>query len=130
MPAVILRRVAATLLVLAVLVWAEFHLAADHWHSSWFTAPIWIGFVLAVPVIWIRKYTVRLRWCLALPLAAYLLMMGLFNPHPGFPKRLDIAVLFLFGGISAAQVRSVWEAARNYLKGGATRRAEDPGKNA
>ena len=109
------RAVIAALLVIASVAWAQFHLAA--WlheidgNYGWLIDPIWLGFLFALPVIWVRRYGVRLLWSVALPLAIYVFFVIVGNPHPGFPKRVDLALLFMSGGVCAAQVRSGWTAA-------------------
>jgi len=114
------RGVIAVLLVLALVAWALFHLRAmlddEGGNYRWLVDPIVMGFFAAIPVIWVRRYSIRVLCSAALSLAFYLLLIVALNPHPGFPKRVDLAVLIMFGGIFAAHVRSAWEAARNHLK--------------
>jgi hypothetical protein len=126
------RGVIAALLVLALVAWALFHLAAwlddEGGTYRWLVDPIWLGFLTAIPVIWVRRYSTRFLWSTTLPLAVYLLLIVAANPHPGFPKRIDLAVLFMFGGVCAAHVRSGWEVVRNHRSGSA-HNAEESGNN-
>jgi hypothetical protein len=112
------RGVFAGLLVLASAAWALFHLAAklddEGGTHRWLVDPIWMGFLTALPVIWVRRYSIRFLWSTTLPLTVYLLLILAINPHPGFPIRIDLALLFMLGGACSAQVRSGWEVAGNY----------------
>ena len=77
--------------------------------------PICMGFLFAIPVIWVRSYTVRLLSSVGLPLFVYLWLWVAMNPHPGWPMRVDV-LLFMFGGLCAAHVRSAWEAVCSRLQ--------------
>ena len=120
--------IVATSFVLALVVWALFHLSAtlDNERASyrWLVDPICMGFFAAIPVIWVRRYSIRALSSTALSLAFYLLLIVALNPHPGFPKRVDLAVLVMFGGVCAAHVRSGWEVARNHLRDVTARNAK------
>jgi hypothetical protein len=127
------RGVIAGSLVLALAAWALFHLAAklddEGGTYRWLVDPIWMGFLTALPVIWVRRYSIRFLWSTTLPLTVYLLLVLAMNPHPGFPIRVDLALLFMLGGVCSAQVRSGWEVAGNCLQNKTALNPERSGNN-
>ena len=70
--------------------------------------PVWMGFIVALPCIWIRGYSRRVMWCAALGLSLYLLML-VVGAHHGLKWETAAALRFAFGGACTAHIKSVWE---------------------
>jgi hypothetical protein len=66
-----------------------------------------LGFLLALPFAFIRRYPVRLLLCVAAPLVVYRISIY-YTAHAGFTWNYGWALVLILGALFAAHVPDFW----------------------